>query len=640
MTMRPPLASELLQSPEHHASFVGRAEPLAKLERALERVAAERRAHVVTVAGPLGIGKTRLLTEWIDSVHRGDSEACQVLWGSARGEGPSQTILSRLLRAALGVSLHMPAPDALRAVTQRLSTAFSSESVSDVRGVIAPLVGLDVEPSPLVRLAQKDPTLMGSLQRLVVKQLFEVYTATFSENLHGTLVLVLDDLHRADEESLALVEFLLSSVEGAVLFVCLARPEFLARRDGWLRNGQGRHELLELGPLTDQASMQLMRDWLAPYGDADSPDVRELVDSACALAWGNPALLGHMVHAFRQAGVIVSDPLHVHAVAVASASAGTSENLGLPPHKPWRIRLDHLGEVKMPLSVADAIEARIAALSVAERSLLERAAVLGSVFWTGGLVAMGRIDASLARDWSTLQSAADEARSIRNVLRELKQRDYILVLPDSTFADDDEYAFKHNLEREALLRLLSKEQVRRLHAAAAEWLALKLKDSAQAHDESLVELSRHHELAGQASQAALAWIDAARSARARGAIAKAAEHYGKALGLLDIASIPGAPSRAGAPANSAAAAVADVGASAALNAVHEFGQVLVELSRHEQALEAFGTMVAVAYRLDAKHLGALALRSIADVHSRINQPDAAATYRTWANAMVPPPRNG
>jgi len=39
-------------------------------------------------------------------------------------------------------------------------------------------------------------------------------------------------------------------------------------------------------------------------------------------------------------------------------------------------------------------------------------------------------------------------------------------------------------------------------------------------------------------------------------------------------------------------------------------------------------------------LGALALRSIADVHSRINQPDAAATYRTWANAMVPPPRNG
>ena len=102
-------------------------------------------------------------------------------------------------------------------------------------------------------------------------------------------------------------------------------------------------------------------------------------------------------------------------------------------------------------------------------------------------------------------------------------------LPDSTFAGDEEYVFKHNLERETLLKLTPPGTARRYHAAVADWLASK--DYVRTHEESLGMLARHREAAGRKTQAAHANLAAADVARAQYANQKAADYYKRGLEL-------------------------------------------------------------------------------------------------------------
>src|SRR6202042_2248518 len=151
-----------------------------------------------------------------------------------------------------------------------------------------------------------------------------------------------------------------------------------------------------------------------------------------------------------------------------------------------------------------AVHARIAALTPEERTTLEHAASMGSVFWLGGLLAIGRLDIATPQVWASGETR--DLAQLRAVLKELTERDYVLRLPDSTFAGDEEYVFKHNLEREQLLKLVPGAQQRRNHQALAEWLAFR---DVRTHEEYLGMLARHHELANLRSKAASSYLEAA-----------------------------------------------------------------------------------------------------------------------------------
>ncbi|MBF5066886.1 ATP-binding protein, partial [Salmonella enterica subsp. enterica serovar Istanbul] len=53
----------------------------------------------------------------------------------------------------------------------------------------------------------------------------------------GPIVLVFDDLHFAHEESLDLLEHLIAGLDAPILMLCLARPDMIAKRDGWSKHG-------------------------------------------------------------------------------------------------------------------------------------------------------------------------------------------------------------------------------------------------------------------------------------------------------------------------------------------------------------------------------------------------------------------
>ena len=604
-------------------SLVGRAAELAELEAALAAVREERKGRAVTIVGPSGIGKTRLVRDFLSRSRQVVSGAPRVFRGSAREGGSAYDVFARVLRARFGIVEGMDPEAAKTKVRTQVAEVLEDRKVGDVCFFLGQLLELEFQDSPLIQAVRSDPSQMKLLRRAVVKRFLEadgwagrkvgvgeqpLSSSQFPAAMpvereiqieieipgeprapRAPCVLVFDDLQHAHDESLDLLGRLLDTLDAPILIVCIARPEMVARRDDWARPGAKRHKLIELRPLTEEESEDIMFELLEPCGDV--PGVDELTDAATALAAGNPALLERMVVLFQDMHVIAQkDPLVEHSA--------------------WQIHLDRLAQVKVPLTVDDAIQARIGALAHHERDLLEHAAMMGSVFWLGGLVAMARLDTPVPDVWTAADAKADITR-IKEMLADLKERDYLLSLPDGTFPDDEEWVFKHNLERETLLKLLPRAQARRLHRCIADWLSFK--PNVRTHEEYLGMLAHHQEEAALYQQAASTYLEAGHLARDRYSNVKAAEYYGKGLGLL----------RDG----------AEAGASEQLRALHHYGDVLQVLGKSDEAHDCYSEMLVRAYRLDLPAKGGAAHGRIGRLYRDTGRLDDARGHLEAALAL-------
>lgn len=599
---------------ERRAALVGRAAELRALEEAFRAVKEDKKSRTVTIVGAAGIGKTRLVRDFL-SKQRGSVAGPQgtprIFRGSARDHGAAYDVFARVLRARFGIVEGIEDEEAKVQVRAHVAAVLEDRKVGDVCYFLGQLLELEFMDSPLIQAVKADAAQVRLLRRAVIKRFLEAdaiaakptpsardtspdleaqAAAEEKEKANepkGPIVLVFDDLHFSHDDSLDLLGYLIDSVDAPLLVVCIGRPEMIARRDDWAKHGGNRHRILELSPLSETDAARVMEELLAPCGEQEG--IEDLVDAACTLAGGNPSLLERMVVIFQDMGVVET-------------------NDDLAENEQWSIHLDRLENVKLPLTVEDAIQARIAALAPEERDLLERAAIMGSVFWLGGLLAIARLDAKAPDVWTRTSS---DVEKVHELLRELKERDYILKLPDSTFPDDEEYAFKHNLERETLLKLLPKSQSKRFHKAIADWLSFK--PHVRSHEEYMGMLARHQEQAGLVVQAAATYLDAAHLARERYANAKASEYYIKGLGIL----------RDGAEGST----------EQQLRALHHYGDVLQVLGKNDEALDAFNEMLVRAYRLDLKSKGGAAHSRIGRLYRDTGRLDDASVQLQAALAL-------
>ena len=569
---------------------------MRELERAYALADEQKVTHTVTIVAPTGVGKTRLVRDFLVRAREGRL-APRVFRGAARSGGPAYEVFTRVLRARMGIVEGADAEAAKVQVRSQLATVLEDRKVGDVAYFIGQLLDLDFQGSPLINAVEGDPQQVRSMRRSVIKSFVEADASKGTD----PLVLVFDDLQWAHDDSLDLLAALVDTLRAPLLLVCMARPEMLARRDGWERHGAGRHTVIELPPLGDADASAVMHGLLAPCGD--QPKLEDLVDEAVVLAGGNPALLEQIVRVYHENGVL-------------EASSDFDEER-------WTIHAEKLEGIRLPLSVQDAVQARIAALSAEERDLLERAAVMGGVFWLGGLLVTRRLHATPPEAWEGGEAA--DVLFVRQRLAELVERDYILRLPDSTFAGDEEYVFKHNLEREALERLTAAGSSRNYHRAIANWLAFR--ENVDTSEEYLEMLARHREKAGALALAASSYVKAGDVARSRYANAKAAELYARALALLD--GTPGStPGRAP---YSEAAEHADE--DLRLRALHHCGDVLHSLGRNDDALRAFTAMLTRAWRLDLRSKGGAAHSRIGRLYRETGRLDQAARHLTAALAL-------
>ena len=570
--------------------LIGRADELAVLEAALNRVRDGRTCEVVTITGVPGIGKSRLMQDFIALAQaEGDVRPVRVYCGSAREQGAAFGVFAQILRQRFGFTKDMDGDAQRAAVREHVAKVLEDRKVGDVCFFIGQLIELPFVSSPLVDAVMSDPGQVRLLRRVVLRRFLEADAREDPfrpEAYGGPIVLVFDDLQNAHDEALELLEALIAALDAPLLIVAVAGPELIVRRDGWRKLRGTAHTRMELGPLTEEDSAAVMERLLSGTCDPDECD--ELASAASTLAGGNPALLEQMVRIFFDIGVIT---------ARARDESGAS-----PTEGGFDVHLDKLDRVRLPLTVQDAVNARIAALSGYERELLERAAAMGGVFWLGGLVAMWRQNAVAREIWSV--SEASDLDRIQTALKELRDRDYILRLPDSTFANDEEYVFKHNLERETLQKLTPQADAQSFHHAVADWLAFQPQVSS--HEESLGMLARHRELAGLRVQAGATYLEAGDLARAHYANGKAAEYYQKGLTHLEGGK--------------------EADPTLRLDALHHYGDVLQLLGRNTEALAVFLEMRDRAYRIDARAKGGAAHSRIGRLHRENGRLDLAKKH--------------
>jgi len=314
--------------------MVGRGKELEMLERALERAITERTSHLFTLLGPAGVGKSRLVGEFLG----GSAASATVLRGRclSYGEGITFFPLAEVIHQAAGILEGEPP------VAARAKLAASLAETADAER-IASLVGGLFGWSPPGASEDSFWAVRKVLEHLARER---------------PVVVVFDDIHWAEPTMLDLIEHLADWTRDAtVLLVCVARPELLDIRSGW-GGGKMNATSILLEPLpADEAS--LLVDNL--LGRAEIPQAAR--DRILEAAEGNPLFVEEML------AMLIDDGL-------LRFEEGS-----------WR-SVEDLAHVTVPPTIHLLLAARLDRLGADERAVIERGAIEGKVFHAGAVTTL------------------------------------------------------------------------------------------------------------------------------------------------------------------------------------------------------------------------------------------------------------
>ncbi|HKA27545.1 MAG TPA: adenylate/guanylate cyclase domain-containing protein [Gaiellaceae bacterium] len=319
------------------APLIGRNEELGVLRAVASRVENEGAPQLVTLYGPAGVGKSRLLAELVERL------PARLVQGRCLpyGEGITFWPLAEAAKAHAGILDTDTAEVAQAKLRDAIESVVADDQVERVLEAAAWTIGLTL---PGVSTAS-DP-------REVVRRLQDGWTryvaALGREHL---TILAVEDVHWASGALLDLLEQLAENLaETKVLLICTARIELLEMRPTW---GAGKQNAtsLSLAPLSPTNAAHLMSSLL---GEVQVPhEVRERVLTS---AEGNPFYLEEMLNMLIEEGAL------------------ERKNGG------W-VSTERLAGVSIPDSVHGVIAARIDRLDAASRDALRRCSVIGRSFW-------------------------------------------------------------------------------------------------------------------------------------------------------------------------------------------------------------------------------------------------------------------
>jgi class 3 adenylate cyclase len=373
------------------APLVGRGRELELLASTLARVREESSPQLVTLVGVPGIGKSRLVAELFAIVER-DPEL--IGWRQGRslpyGEGVTFWALAEIVKAEAGI-LETDSPEQAREkLTRAVSRLELAANDADwLERHLGPLAGL--ADAPLGAQGEAFAAWRRFLEALAAER---------------PLVLVVEDLHWADDALLDFVDNLVDRA-GAVplLVVGTARPELLERRPGW-GGGKPNALTISLPPLSDEETAQLV----ASLVDGPLPDA----DAFLARVGGNPLYAEQYRRVLLERGDVQELPETVHGI----------------------------------------IAARLDAVSEREKRLLQAAAVVGKVFWLGSVEAIDGVSR-----WE-----AEE------LLYGLERKEFVQRARATSVASETEYSFRHVLIRDVAYGQIPRGERSHMHRRAAAWI--------------------------------------------------------------------------------------------------------------------------------------------------------------------------
>lgn len=384
----------------------GRHGVLAQLEAAVARLE-QGRGGLAVVAGPSGIGKTRLMNEL---GRRANRKGALVVWCRARRLSTSEAGGSEVTNA--GLELFRPVLEELHDMRCRAEPRLSGPEVAaafDALDVLAPRSG--AEASQATGSSDLSPEEARRRGLAAFALLLERVAPP------AGLVVLLDDVHWADGLSLLFLrEHARALTESRVLLLANHRIEAARTRE---LLGDAAFLELELGSLGASDIRAMARDLLSTHSLPE-----ELFEFLQRHSGGNPFFVAEYTRAALAKGILERRPGGAFTFDVTRAAA-----------------------IDVPSSIEGLLALRVATLSPAARAALPFACVLGSEFDVDAFRMLGLDDVDPSE-----------------VLEELVARDVLAA------TSPGRYRFSHDKLREAQERVLLPEERQRYHRRVAEHL--------------------------------------------------------------------------------------------------------------------------------------------------------------------------
>ena len=339
--------------------FVGRQQELAALRQALERAGAGH-GQVVAVVGEAGVGKSRLVYEFVHSHHTPGwlvLESASVSYGKATPYFPVIDLLKRYA--------HVEEHDDLRTIRAKVTgqVVTLDAALQDTGPALLSLLDALPDDSPFLQLdpPQRRQRTLTALKRVLLR-----------ESQVQPVLLVFEDLHWIDSETQAFLDSLVESLPTARLLLLVNyRPEY---QHGWGRKTY--YLQLRLDPLPPASADELLQALLG-----DDPSLAPLKQLLIVRTDGNPFFLEESVRTLVETQGLVGDQ---GAYRLARA----------------------LPSIQVPSTVQTVLSARIDRLPPEEKSLLHTAAVIGHEVPLALLQAVAEVpETPLRRGLTHLQAA-------------------------------------------------------------------------------------------------------------------------------------------------------------------------------------------------------------------------------------------
>lgn len=411
------------------APLIGREDDLALLRQTFARTLRGSSVQLVTVTGEPGVGKSRLVSEFRQFV---DDQPEVVYWRQGRclpyGEGITFWALGEVVKAHAGILESDDPNEAWAKLTHAVDAVVSDPSEREwMAGRLSPLVGAG-RPGP------------GGVERAESFAAWQRFLEAIAA-VHP-LALVFEDLHWADPAIVEFIEHLTEwSAEVSILVIGTARPELYERYPGW-GGGKRNSTTIALSPLSDEDTARL---------------VSALLEQSVLPAPLQAALI-------ERAG---GNPLYAEESVRMLVDQGALERRGRS-----LILITPMEQIPFPENVQALIAARLDTLPPKRKALLQDAAVVGKVFWSGAVAFIGH---------------RDEAE-VHSDLHELSKKELVRLARRSTVQDEAEYSFWHLLIRDVAYGQIPRAARAAKHRLAAEWLEQLAEDRVT----DLAELLAYH----------------------------------------------------------------------------------------------------------------------------------------------------
>jgi class 3 adenylate cyclase/tetratricopeptide (TPR) repeat protein len=388
------------------APFVGRDADLRLIKELFHGSLGRQSARLVAVFGEAGVGKSRLRREFSNYL---DGLAAGILWHDGR-----------CLSYGEGVAYWALA----EMVRQRMGIS-EEAGVDDAAARLA--AGLErwiPEAGDREFLTPRLGALLGVAQPGLAREELFAGWRLFFERLasHQPVVMVFEDVQWADEGLLDFIEQLVEWSSASPIFILiLSRPELASRPQGWPAGRRGA-TVLQLEPLADES----MRELLQGVVNGLPPAAAERIISQ---AEGVPLYAIETIRALVDRGVVTD-------------------------HDGRLVMHGELGELDVPATLGSLLAARLDALQPLERRLVKAMSVFGGAFPRSGAAALGDVPEA----------------EVDAVLAGLVRKQVLVIRTDRLSPDRGQYAFAQGLLRTVAHGMLSRQERKPRHLAAAEYL--------------------------------------------------------------------------------------------------------------------------------------------------------------------------